>query len=203
MNKATRLIVLIGLKLIPILAICQKNAGIVTEDPTPLHFFLQKNFDTTFIYNSYSSWFPFANYKIIARKKEQIFFFTYRQPYGKYAGGYSFPGGLEQRFMEEVRIFKSSNVDTNRFFLPIDTRNDIKQNAWQSINKIIWNLRQDPGKSSCSIDDAEQSDFFSITPDKICYYSYYYIEDINGCKNRDSLNLKNAQRTKDIFDRSF
>ncbi|WP_132055676.1 hypothetical protein [Pseudocnuella soli] len=130
----------------------------------PLTTFFQANFDSTIIYHNWSSWNPLPNYCIIAKKDNGTFLFTYRSPYHS-TFGHKFPSDLTEKFIAEQLLFERTQVDTNRYFLPVQVDLDDKRNTWKYLNaNRLWNLKNvDRIKKQCSIEDGLENTFYLIT----------------------------------------
>jgi hypothetical protein len=155
----------------------------VTPTNTPLHIFLQSNFDSAIIMHEWSSWFPFPDFKIIAKSKGRFYAFTYRHPYGKFSGGYSFPGGLTVKFMNEVNKFKYTMPDTNQYFLPQNISNKQIMQSWTEFtNSGVIKLNSNYQETVVEEDDGGNTTFYTITKDIIklaTFYSLYRNVDAN------------------------
>jgi hypothetical protein len=110
---------------------------------TPLHKFFQANYDSTIIHYNWSNWYFAPNYLILAKQKNNIFFFTYTSPY-KNIIGRPFPRNLSKKFMEEESKFKGTVPDTNRYLLAKRVLNDKLTNYWNELDTAsLWHLKND------------------------------------------------------------
>lgn len=162
---------------------------------TPLHLYLQTNFDSTIVLHSFSAWDGKPNYQIITKFNGRINTFTYQFPYPTLIGG-AMPKQLADKFLFRKFTFQSIPPDTNAYFIPYMFRRKINE---QQLNKSLdslqlWTMRDDksdgygcPAKS-CDIYDSGEYHVWLITKSEIkklgFYDPYYYESCCPGRKGR-------------------
>lgn len=165
--------------------------------------FFKSNYDSTIIYSNLKS-----NYYIIAKEKNEVYFFTYLNPYKRAILGRSYPGGLEKHFVDEDLKFKTLQPDTNRYFLPyiIERKNKLKY--WELISTYkIWELKDDKEiykevQKICDVEDGSTDTFYLITESSTKVLSYYEADFFEKCSKSDQ-NRQNAIKARDSFKNIF
>ncbi|TGD82679.1 hypothetical protein [Hymenobacter wooponensis] len=153
----------------------------------PLHRFFQAHYDSTIIYQRGSSWNNSPNYLILAKLKDQVYFFTYASPYQETRGRY-FPGGLVQKFSREELAFSRAVPDTNRYFLPGRASAPALGHCWHEVVPAqLWQVQGDehPRRTSghCVIEDGDENTFYLIDKRAVKVTSFYapaYYEECEG-----------------------
>lgn len=180
----------------------QQHGALVPNINTPLHRFLQNNFDTTIIYLQSSSHYPLANYKIMTKKAGFINFFTYQSPYYGYSEGRIVPGGLFEKFINESQRFKATLPDTNRYFLPTTMPYNVINDIWHTVNAIVWNLESDTSKGNCYVDNDVETNYCLITKNNIKEIEFYSLTDkIKSCP--PNTNRQNAANAREAILKTF
>ena len=191
--KATLLIVL--------LIFCNSNLlAQMYNDTSPLHNFFKNNFDSTIIYNKWSSRYPYPNYFIIAKKGSSVDYFTYKSPYYKAQGRY-YPADLHHKFMQEEGRFISTMPDTNRYFLPVYIHYPDRQLCWTQINSFgIWNCKEvNENISGCEIDDDGSDSYYLITKQAIEVKTFYAADFYELCKPGNINRINEIKTRKTIL----
>ncbi len=132
---------------------------------TPLHEFFQKNYDSTIIYHSGSSWYNHPNYLILAKQKDTYYFFSYSSAYRGQLGR-QFPGNLHKIFTWQEYKFQIIPPDTNQYLIPHRLTTQKLKPIWQSLPpRTLWTIKDDTEfkSSDCIVNDGEEHTFFLIT----------------------------------------
>jgi hypothetical protein len=173
------------------------------QGTNPLILFFQSNFDSTLIHNSWSSWHQEPNYRIVAKKDDKVYFFTYRSPYA-WTSGRSFPGQLMHKFMEDQLRFERTKPDTNRYFLPVFVQFEKRMEFWENINRYkIWNAQEvqyEPG--GCDVDDGRTDTFYLIIEKFVRILEFYSPDFYETCKT-PNVHRQTAIQTRKAFERAF
>lgn len=172
------------------------------QAPTPLHAFLQQNFDSTVVFQSCSGSINSPDYLILAKYQGRPEFFTYRSPYRQALGHY-FPGRLQQKFAEEERRFRAAPPDTNRYLLPQLVGSATLGGSWRLLNPSgLWELRGDQqlpkAASRCVIEDGEENTFYLITRKSIRVARFYAPDFYEQCAGADP-DRQRAIRARDAL----
>lgn len=147
---------------------------------TKLHEFLLNQFDSTIIYYSYSNWHFYPNYLIVSKVKNQVYFFTYINPYRK-----PYPADrpiiLNRLFSNEEIKFTRTAADTNQYFLPFYLHPSKKDSIWREINTYnIWDTKIDhsfkESTNNSKVQDGDEFEFHLITKEGI-KRKYWYEAD--------------------------
>lgn len=155
----------------------------IYKDTTPLHSFFKANFDSVIIYNQWSSWHPYPNYYILAKKDSVIYYFTYKSAYSRIQG-LSFPADLSKKFMQEEGTFKATIPDTNRYFLPVYIYYAKRNLFWSQINRFnVWSFKEvEECSNECEVDDGDFDTYYLITKQGIATKTFYAADFYETCK---------------------
>ena len=158
------------------------------QEVPPLHTFFQQNFDSTVIYQSGLSVGNGPYYLILAKQKDQVYFFTYTSPYQSAAGRY-FPGNLMLHFANEEAAFRAAVPDKNRFLLPGLVPSDTLRRYWRRLRTHrFWTVKDDQQTAFpplCAIDDGDHNTFFLIDRRTIRAASFYAPAYREACAGQD------------------
>ncbi|RZK28814.1 MAG: hypothetical protein EOO61_21535 [Hymenobacter sp.] len=157
--------------------------------PTPLHTFFQQHFDSTFIYQSSSTWNRSPNYLILAKDQNRLTFFTYSSPYRAILGHY-FPGKLVQKFSQEEARFRATIPDTNRYLLPKLIAEETLRHSWHLLNPPqLWAIQGDEQArrvtKDCVLEDGEENIFYLIDKKAIRSAHFYAPAFFEECAGKD------------------
>ena len=177
--------------------------GQIYKDTTPLHNFFANNFDSTIIYNQWSSWNPYPNYYIIAKKDSSVYYFTYKSQYSKVRGQY-YPADLHKKFIQEESRFNSTIPDTNNYFLPVYIHYSDRQLFWSQINSLdIWNVKEvNENINGCEVIDDGFDTYYLIAKQRVKVKTFYAADFYESCKpgNRNLINeIKTRNRILKTF----
>ncbi|HPH36740.1 MAG TPA: hypothetical protein PL108_03700 [Sediminibacterium sp.] len=169
---------------------------------TKLHDFLLNNFDSTIIFYSYNNWQYYSNYLIASKVNNEVYFFTYVNPYRNPTVA-SRPKILNNLFYQEEMKFRRTPADTNQYFLPFYINHFKKDSIWKQINsfniwetKIDYSFKENPNKPI--VHDGDEFEIHLITKEGI-KRKYWYEPDmderyspgnsyrISGIKTRNAL----------------
>lgn len=169
------------------------------KENTPLHQFLQANFDSTIIYYNWTGgagYFP--NYYILAKKDTHVFYFRYTSPYSRIQGR-GLPGSLAVKFANEHYKFGRTLPDTNQYFLPVYVHHSVINSNWVQVNSFgIWQLKSVDGANSiCEVHDAAYDTYYLISKSGIKTLAYYGADDYEDCGPSD------GNRQREIQTRNF
>lgn len=152
-----------------------------------LFVYFQNNFDSTVIYNGYSSWGVLPHLKIISKEKNNISYYAFR-PLLNDSGLYYQP-------------------DTNKYFKKIMLENIVENwdrllqtNIWNTDHYIRSQLKSTDNDGNVRvyfISDGDEHDFYFLTKDTIRKLYYYAPRFYN--QYRPDEKLKNGIRAIDIF----
>lgn len=175
----------------------------IYKETTPLHNFFKNNFDTTIIYNQWSSWYPYPNYYIIAKKDSSVYYFTYKSAYSKVQGRY-YPADLHRKFIKEEGNFKSTIPDTNRYFLPAYIHYSNRKLYWFQINSFnISNLKEaNENIRGCEVYDDGSDTYYLITKQGIKTKTFYAADFYENCKP-GNINLIGEIKTRELILKIF
>ncbi len=175
----------------------------IYKDTTPLHNFFRNHFDSTIIYNQWSSENPYPNYYIIAKQDSSVYYFTYKSAYQKVQGLY-YPADLHVKFIQEQGTFKSTTPDTNRYFLPVYIHYSNKILYWSQINSFnVWGLKEvNQDFMECDISDSGFDTYYLITTHGIKHKSFYAADFYERCKP-GNINLINQIKTRNTILKIF
>lgn len=98
----------------------------------PLHTFFQRNYDSTIIYQSGLREQHQLAYLILAKRENQVYFFTYQSPY-RNTGGRYFPGNLLRHYSKLEAAFQAAVPDTNRYLVPGTVPVDTLRRYWRRL----------------------------------------------------------------------
>lgn len=172
------------------------------KENTPLHKFLQENFDSTIIYYSWSNWYSYPKYQIISKQGTSVYFFTYKSPY-QMIGGMA-PNVLAEKFVLEEMRFRQTPPDTNRYFLPKYVMAKDRDIHWKQVNDFdVWNVGKDkyePG--GCNVYDDGTDTFYLISKSGVKVLDYYAPDFFETCKPKN-INRQNVIRTRDVMKKIF
>lgn len=173
------------------------------KDTTPLHKFFANNFDSTIIYNQWSSWHPYPNYYIIAKKDSSVYYFTYKSPYSKVQGRY-YPADLHKNLIQDQGKFNSTVPDTNRYFLPVYIHYSNRQLFWSQINSFdVWNFKEvNENISGCQVDDDGSDTYYLITKQGVKVKTFYAADFYESCKP-GNINLINEIKARNTILKIF
>lgn len=182
---------------------CTFLQGQFYKDTNPLQKFFLDNYDSTIIYHQWSSWHPFPNYYIVAKKGNWINYFTYTSPYHKALGRY-YPEDLTEKFIQEDIKFQSTTPDTNRYFLPVYIHHSKRDLIWTATNGYdIWRIQEvNENNYSCEVYDATSDTYYLITKQGIRILNFYAADFFEKCKP-GNINLLNAIKTRDTILKAF
>ncbi len=172
------------------------------ESITPLHKFFQANYDSTIIHYNWSNWYSAPNYLILAKQKNNIYFFTYTSPY-KNVIGRPIPGNLSKKFAIEENRFKATVPDTNRYLLAKRVLNDKLKNYWNELHMAsLWNIKDDKHTlrdiGNCMIEDAGTATFYFISKTGIKVSNFYAPDFWEECLGKD-INRQKALKAEAIL----
>ncbi len=109
--------------------------GQIYKQNSSIHNFFKDNFDSTIIYYSWSSWYPYPNYYIMTKNDSSLYYFTYESPYSPIIGR-SYPIALLNKFIREQFLFQGTSPDTNQYFLPFYLKYADKKMYWTQVKEI-------------------------------------------------------------------
>jgi hypothetical protein len=167
---------------------CQHGQAQQTVKSTPLHRFFQQHYDSTIIWQSGSAWNNAPHYLILAKYKDQVYFFTYMSPYHERLGKY-YPGGLAKKMALEDLRFRTTIPDTNRYLLPQNMLPRTLSQCWRQLNPSqLWTALQDDlqagsAAGKCGIDDGDDNVFYLLdrrTSKTAAFYAPAYWEECLG-----------------------
>ncbi|NDK55476.1 hypothetical protein [Pontibacter fetidus] len=163
---------------------------------TPLHQFFQANYDSTIIYHRWSNWNSQPNYIIVTKYKNQLYFFTYANPY-RQAQGISLPGDLHKLYAKEDFKYDQTLPDTNRYLVAHYIKPSILQDYWKELKvKQLWNIKVSKVNTDdiCGIDDGDENTFYFISKSVIKRADFYAPSYFAKCYSNDP-NLQKAIQT--------
>ena len=157
---------------------CLKIQAQKALDITPLHYYLQANFDTTIILHDYSAWSYASNYSIISIRNGQMNAFTYKAPYTRF-NGRAMPRELADKFIKRQVAFDFTAPDTNAYFIPMFLRNMEEKNIKYSLDSLqLWQVADDKKdghgcNNTCYIFDSTEYVIWLITKNEIKKLDFY------------------------------
>lgn len=154
----------------------------------PLFLFFQQHFDSTLVYQTSSVWHDGPDLLILAKQGREMYFFTYRSPYGGTASRYV-PGKLDQQFRLRETQFYRTPPDTNQYLLPQPVPPLTLDQAWKSLHPTkIWRIRNSathPPNVVCGVDDADTITLHLLTHTSARTISFYAPEYYEKCEGPD------------------
>ncbi len=180
------------------------------KDSIPLHYYLQNNFDTTFVLHKGSAWDNSPNYRILSMKDQKISAFTYTFPFPFYRGLGSgiLPKDLIDKWATRFSSFRRTLPDTNEYFLPRLIAYTNKQGIRNTLDSIQLGAIQDDSKDNtpgcgtnmCAIFDSDEYTIWFITKKeitKLYFYAPVFFENCcPGSKGRQTaIRLINLMQT--------
>ncbi|WP_201982785.1 hypothetical protein [Hymenobacter rubidus] len=142
------------------------------------------------------------SYLILAKQKNQVYFFTYQSPYRQARGRY-FPGNLVRHFAKQEAAFRAAVPDTNRYLLPGIVPPDTLRWHWLRLQpRQLWAIKGDgpnqPAAPNCAVDDGDYNTFFLIDQRAMKSATFYAPAYWEECAGKDP-NRQRAIRTRGEF----
>lgn len=162
------------------------SSGQKAKDSIPLFLFLQENFDTTIILDTYSTWGHSPHYQIISIKNNEFYPFTYLNPFTFYKGR-GLPKSLQTKFSAQNSKLQFSLPDTNAYFLPKYFTYPEEPGIRKTIRELsLWTLPDDIKEgegcgTDCYTFDSVEYDIWLITNKEIRKLHFYDPEYFEKC----------------------
>ena len=156
----------------------------------PLHTFFQRNYDSTIIYQCGLRKQHQLAYLILAKRENQVYFFTYQSPY-RNTGGRYFPGNLLRHYSKLEAAFQAAVPDTNRYLVPGTVPLDTLCRYWRRLGpRQLWAIKGDgpnqPAAPNCAVDDGDNNTFFLIDLRAIKAAEFYAPAYWEECAGKDA-----------------
>ncbi|MDI3318800.1 hypothetical protein [Pinibacter soli] len=160
-------------------------------EKTPLCNFLRQNFDSTIVLNYAHNG---NDFQMISKWDSFTAYFSYYDPF-KWSAGYTFPLALKYKFLTEDDVFRNTDPDTNRYFIPHKVDYRLRNQNWINIDQFnLWNLKDDKSDTchkKCTVMDGSVYELYLITKTEIkkLYFDNpdFYEECCPGNKDRQTV----------------
>lgn len=172
----------------------------------PLMRFLQSNFDSTVIFNNYSTWDVSPNYWIVSKVNNRIFYYTYQDNYSRPALQKQIDT-LLKFFVPRKSKYKTTPPDLNEYFFPRPVIDSAAQIFWlELIRQNIWDLKDDHTDTArcanyCS-SDADYYQFYLLINESCTKLEFYDVYNMaEHCRRSVYLNkaIQIIERFKTVF----